>query len=401
MTKKELIDSLAEEILAKEERMNEIKKELPNISDLKIIESRKAEVHDLISKKDELVAKRNQAIKEMKEEIERGAKKLPTRKETTRMNKRQSYNLLMGLAMRRKQPTEEQMRAIDTSLTTTATEFVKATTSADGVNNGGVFIPTRLIFDLLREEDKLSPIVDDLVPTYVPGLVEFPIRTARTEAQKKLEGKKVNDAQWEFTKLKLETGTLQTQLPVTDELYAMTDYALGEYILNRLEKDLTKDWAKQIIYGDGTNIVKGLTNGLTAKKYAKGKELEAIENAIMALNEDYIDGAKLYVSRDFFYSVSFAKNSDGNYYINPINNPSGLSSFTNIPVRMDNTLKSGEFILGDVGEYYKLNMLQDMRFETQRDGLAGVTYYIVKQMASGAPYVNAFVYGQHDASLDK
>lgn len=401
MTFKELIDSYNEQLLAKEARMNEIKNELPSLTDVAEIDKRKAEVSNLVSERNDLTTKRDEAIMQMQKELEEGKKKLPERKENFRkMNRRESQNLLIGLALRGKKPTDEQIRALDVSLTTTANDFVKATASADGVNNGGVFIPTKILYDLLKEEDKLTPIMDDIAPTYVPGLTEYPIRVSRTEAQKKLEGKKVNDTQWEFIKLKLETGTLQSQLPVTDELYNMTDYALGDYIIQRLEKDLVLDWSKQIIYGDGTDMIKGLTTGLTPKKYAKKDALEAIENAVMGLSESYIAGAKLYIARDLFYSISFKKSDDGKYLINPINNPGGISSFTNIPVMVDHTLKPGEFVLGNVSEYFRLNMLQSMHFETARDALAGITRYVVRQSASGAPYDKAFVYYQHDASLD-
>lgn len=403
MTKKELIDSLAEEILAKEERMNEIKKELPNVSDLKVIGSRKAEVEDLISKRDELVAKRNQAIKEMKDEIEREAKNLPERKENfKKMNRRESQNFLIGLAMRGKRPTEEQVRALDTSLTTTAETFVKASSSSDGVNNGGIFIPTTILLDILREDKKLTPIMNDIVPTAVPGMVTYPYRASRTTGHNKAEGKGVADGQMEWASLSLVTGFLQSQIAITDEMTALTDIDFGAYIISQLEQDLTEDWSADVIYGAGaSNAIKGVTNGLTAQKYAKGKELVAIETAVKSLKGTYRRGAKLYLAQDVYDSIEFSKDSSGDYIITPINNPNGVDSFAHLPVEVDETLKDGEFILGNVARNYRFNALMNMRLESDRDATKHITRYICSQYAAAAPVPKAFVYGQHDASLDK
>lgn len=46
--------------------------------------------------------------------------------------------------------TEKESRALDTALTTTATTFVAPSGSADGVNNGGLFIPTDMNLSLLE-----------------------------------------------------------------------------------------------------------------------------------------------------------------------------------------------------------------------------------------------------------
>lgn len=403
MTLKELIDSYNEQLLAKETRMNEIKNELSSLTDVAEIDKRKAEVNTLISERNDLTTKREEAIMQMQKELEEGKKKLPERKENIReMNRRESQNFLIGLAVRGKKPTDEQMRALDVSLTTTANTFVKATSTVDGVNNGGIFIPTIILLDILREDKKLTPIMNDIIPTAVAGMVNYPYYVSRTTAKNKAEGKGVADGQMEWANLPLASGFLQTQIAITDEMIALTDMDFGAYIVSQLEQDLTEDWSSDVIYGAGaSNAIKGVTNGLTAKKYAKGAELKAIEDAVKSLKGTYRRGAKLYLAQDLYDSIEFSKDSRGDYIINPINNANGVNSFAHLPVEVDETLKDGEFLLGNVGRNYRFNALRNLTLETEREATKHITRYICSQFAAAAPVPNAFVYGQHDASLDK
>ena len=107
--------------------------------------------------------------------------------ELNRLSKRQTLCLSIGKQVRKKEFTAAEKRALGTALTTTATTFVEATELANGVNNAGVFIQTSLIFDLLREEGKLSPILEDVAFTDIKGLTSFPYRKSRDKAQYKAE----------------------------------------------------------------------------------------------------------------------------------------------------------------------------------------------------------------------
>ena len=77
--------------------------------------------------------------------------------------------------------TEKESRALDTALTTTATTFVAPSGSVDGVNNGGLFIPTDMNLSLLEHIGLVSPIFRDVSKTAVPGLTKFPYRSTITK----------------------------------------------------------------------------------------------------------------------------------------------------------------------------------------------------------------------------
>ena len=417
MNIREMIQNLNEAILAFEneenqikERLSQIKTELAN-ADEKAIEERTSEVENLekrskeiCSLKEEKVKERDSLIEKEKSETEKAnqeIQEIAQRKENQKMlTKRESQLTLLGIMLRdqKKKPftmEEFKERALDTSLTTKATTFVQATANADGVNNGGKLIATRLVLDLLREDGALTPILNDVAPTFIKGAVAVPYRATRTKAQAKAEGSEVADAQWEWATLDLAIGKLQTQLVVTDELADMTEFDIGEYVMSQLELDFAEDWSYDLIYGSGSsNHISGITNGLTYGTYSAGGELGAIETAIKGLGAKYRNGAKLYVAQDVYDGIVFAKDSNSDYLMNPINNNVGVASVAKVPVEVDTNLKNGEFVFGNVTRYYKVNMLQEMRFETQRSATEGTTTYVVSQRAGGKAVPNAFTCGK-------
>lgn len=309
-------------------------------------------------------------------------------------SKRGAISLLLGCAARKHSITDVQARALGTALTTTADTFVAATESVNGVNNGGIFIKTNILLDLLAEEKKLTPIMDAIIFKNVPGLLVFPYRESRGSAEAKAEGKGTGETPEKWAQLSLVAGYLQIKVPVTDELLDLTDFDFGTYLADQIVQDLSEDWSTDFIYGTGaSNHIAGITLGLTAKTYTAGKELATLEASIKSLKGKYRNGAVIYCAQDLFDTCRFAKNSDGDYIVPFFSNDS-ITVAGALPIKVDETLKDGEFIIGNVGRFYIVNLLNSIHLETKRDVDEGITTYVAKQHAAGKAVPNAFVYGK-------
>lgn len=313
------------------------------------------------------------------------------------LSKRSAIAMLFGHAARKTALSDVEKRAVDKALTTTAETFVAASTSVDGVNNGGIFIKTSILLDLLREDAKLTPIMNDILFTNVKGLTAYPYRASRGTANAKAEGKGTADDQMEWKNLELVKGYLQIKIPVTDELLDLTDFDFGQYLADQIAMDLAEDWSTDFIYGSGTsNHIAGITLGLTAKTYTAGKETAAIETAIKALTGKLRRGAKIYAAQDVFDNCRFAKDSNGDYIV-PFFSNDNITVAGTLSISVDETLKAGEFIVGNVSRNYKVNLLNPLHLEKDRDADAGVTTYIVKQHAAGKAIPGAFIYSKLSA----
>lgn len=388
------------------ERRTEISKRMSELRNLtndsqastEQLEEALTEVESLTQERDEInkeIIQRKASGTEENNPFE--APKTENRKEESTLNlsKREKLALAIGKQVRNKPFTEVEKRALGTALTTTATAYVVATGSADGVNNAGVFVATKPVLDLLKEEGKLSPILSDIVMTHVKGMTTFPYRKSRSSANYKEEGKDGTDGQMEWATLEGKKGYLQTIIVVTDEVQALADIDLGEYIVDQMLQDITEDWANELIYGTGTGTaVTGITKDAIGATYVKDKELEGITDALKKLTGQYRRGAKIYVAQDVYDVIRFARNSKGDYLYPLFNNQSGIYSLGETTIEVDENLKAGEFVIGNVAKYFKVNGLIPLRIETERKARGGCTEYVASQFAATAVVPNAFVYGK-------
>ena len=79
--------------------------------------------------------------------------------------------------------TEDEKRALGVALTTTATTYTAPSAGADGVNNGGLFIPETVSMEILKDVELESPFLRDIAKTYVRGLITFPYKKQGSGAE--------------------------------------------------------------------------------------------------------------------------------------------------------------------------------------------------------------------------
>lgn len=375
-------------------RLAEINKEidLPEVTEERA-NALKTEAQTLIDERNGLNAQVEELERQAHENLEREKEVNPTMEFT----KRQALCFLAGMNARKKtidSISDEEKRALDKALTTTATTYVAATSEVNGVNNGGLLIPSNILLDFLKEEGKLSPILNDIVFTHVKGLVVFPYRSSRTAANAKSEGSGTNKNQFQLAQLELAKGWLQIIIDVTDEVEALTDIDLGQYIMERISEDLSEDWAAKLIYGNGSNAVKGVAYGATStgiSSYTAGKELETVVKAVKLCRGSYRRGAKIYVAQDVFDAIAFAVDDNGNFKFPIVNGGVGVTSMAGLKVEVDENLNDGDVLVGNVSKYFKANMLIPMNLEKDRDINAHITTYVAAQFCASAPFPGAFV----------
>lgn len=319
------------------------------------------------------------------------------------LDKRSATALALGLTALDKKPSDAEKRALNAALTTTATEYLAPTAEKDGVNNAGVFISTDILLDLLREKQKLTPILNAVMFTSIKGLTVFPYRASRTKASYKAEGKGTGSASWEFKTLTGKTGWLQINIDVTEESIIMSAFDLGAYILAQIVVDLTYDWSEQIIYGDGAAAtssepahIAGVVYGATKQTVTAGKELDSILGQITdsnLINDLYVNGSVVYLSRKLYNKIRLTKDGDGNYVIPPLNNKQAVGAILDFDVQCDDTLHSGDYVFGNVGENFKANQNKSVAVEQDKDHNTHVYSYNVSVMCTTIPTPTAFVYG--------
>ena len=291
--------------------------------------------------------------------------------------------------------TEAEERALGVATTTTSETFVEATSSVDGINNGGVFIPQEVMLDILREEEFESPIYRDIVTTAIKGKVKFPYRISKTGAKTKAELSPTENENVQWGILSGVTGNYTDSIVITFEEEAMAIAEFTDYLISLIGESMRELLINDSIYGTGTNDhVYGLTHNAIDASYTASDDFRtALEDGIAKLPVKKRAGAKIYVASNIFDKITFTKNKNGDYIL-PVLNGGGLTKLSTFPVEMDVNLAEGDFVIGNLGKWYKANINKGMELGLDVSNKNRTKTYTTHMMVTAIPVPNSIVYGK-------
>ena len=398
----EEIRNLNLELESLKARKDAIKKQLTehrdSFTDMNKIEETRSEVKDIDAKITETQNKLTDAQTRAKELNQGEGIKMENREEK-KVDIRQAFakHILFESTHRADaRLNEAEMRALGVATTTTSETFVAPSSSADGINNGGVFIPQEVMLDILREEELESPIYRDIVTTAIKGKIKFPYRISKTGAKTKAELSPTENESVKWDILNGATGNYTDSIVLTFEEEAMAIDEFADYLISLIGESMRELLINDYIYGTGTNDhVKGITNGAINGEYASTVTdyREALEAGIKLLPAKKRAGAKIYVATDISDSVTFTKDKNGNYIL-PVLNGGGLTKMSSFPVEVDPNLSAGDFIIGNVSKNYKANINKQMELGLDVSNQKRIKTYTTHMMVTAVPVPNSFVYGK-------
>ena len=351
-----------------EARMSEIKTSVEKLDDEEEIKKLTDEVESLKEERKELKARvAREAITRKLEEGEVEAEEI--KKEENKMEEKK-FDLsskeyrnawakkLMGL--KEEKFTEDEKRALGDAVTTTATDFVASAADTQGINNGGLFIPTTVRDELLEIIAKQSPIFNDIRKLKVAGNVDLPYLYDADDGEWYAELTDTKNEGQEYRNLQLTGWELAKDIVITWKLEEMAVDSFIEFILEELSEKMGKALIKAVIYGNGSNKPTGVTNGLTPITTSENDTvIDKIIKTYKNLSKDARIGAKVYVSTDVNIDVISYKDKNGNYpYL------SGIPAVKGFSVEVDPYLDGNDMVGGNM-KYYILNEVASPRVDKE------------------------------------
>lgn len=292
---------------------------------------------------------------------------------------------------------KNEKRALGVAITTTSTTYTAPANEIDGVNNGGIFIPQNILYDLLELDEVDSPFLRDVAPTHIKGATIFPyvIEASNGTSKGKKETVASEDRSVKWGKLTLAQGNYPLTIEVTMELLAMTDEDFADYLLKDLGNEINLLLADEVLYGTGTdNRIAGVTIGAIqgTAAYKAGSEADAIKEGLLTLSKRARIGAKVYISRSMSLAMVFEKDNDGRYQF-PIYNNDGIKAIATVPVEVEEGLADGDFLIGNA-KNYKLNFVKETEIYPELHGKDRVIEYTAHLMVAGKAAPNKFYYNK-------
>lgn len=299
--------------------------------------------------------------------------------------------------------TEAEERALGVATTTTSLEFVQPNEAIDGINNGGLFIPTSVVYELLRDDEIVSTIYNDMNFTAIAGNIQFPYLVQKSAAKKKGELEESEDLSFEWSMITGKTGTYTATVAVTFEVEKMTPDSFIDYLVSLLKEAVREVMGIDLIYGKGEeNSVYGITHNAIQYEYsADTKIMEVIEVATSKIPKRKRAGAKIYMATDIYDAFIRTKNSNGDYMLPVLNYGETKITFLGREVLEDQLLIDGEFLIGNVKKNYKPNMIANMELTLDTTGKKRLKEYSAHAMMSAVPAPSSFIHGKKQATRSK
>lgn len=287
--------------------------------------------------------------------------------------------------------TEAEKRAVGDAITTTATTYVGADSTYNGINNGGLFIPTDVRLDILGLIEKISPFYRDVRKLAVAGNIDLPYMDSSDDAEWYAEGTDTKNEGIEFKKLSLTGHELAKNVVVTWKLEAMAVEAFITFITAEIANKMAKALVTGIIYGNGSGKATGAIYNLTP---TEGTDpIDTIVKTYKALSDDFRIGAKAYVSTNVNIDIVGYKDGNNNYpFIN------GVSATKLVTIEVDPFLADGDIIVGNPANYI-LNVVEDVTVVRETSVGGRKTIYGAYGVFDGKPRTGAFAKGSYEATV--
>lgn len=291
---------------------------------------------------------------------------------------------------------EVNYRTAGVAVTTTAPDYVAPTAEVDGVNNGGVFIPSSISMAIVNEMQKSSPFFAGIKTLNILGSVNFPYRKSGTGAKWYAEGTATEDESNEYAYLALSGYELANFNKITWKLENQSLGSFINYITSSLIQECGEALITAVLYGTGAggNSPTGATIGAlkttTAGYTDLIDEMTKAPSKLRTGRKNALRGARYFVASDVMESIIFAKDESGRYQFNALVAP---SSFGGYSLTVDENLEAGDFIFGNP-QNYVLNEQVPVGSQKTVDAKYRRNDYSAYGIYDGKPIPNCFVYGK-------
>lgn len=287
--------------------------------------------------------------------------------------------------------TEDEKRALGDAITTTATEFVASTGGTQGINNGGLFIPTSVREELMEMISKESPIFRDIRKLAVNGNVDLPYLFESDDANWYVEITQTANEGAEYKNLQLTGWELAKDVVITWKLEEMAVESFIAFIIDELYNKMGKALINAVIYGDGNQKPTGITYGLSPVTLGSNI-IDRILNTYGALDEEAMNGAKVYISTKANLEIIKTKDNNGSYLF-----LTGVPATSGFDIEIDPYLKNYDVVAGNMRNYI-LNENTPVRLDRESSVKGRKVTYGAYGIYDGKPKPNSFAVGRPPVS---
>ena len=271
--------------------------------------------------------------------------------------------------------------------------------------NTEVVIPKSVTKQIISVMKELHPILEDVTPTHIKGVVRYPIHKSvkAGDAKYYVENAETEEEENEFGELVLSGKELSKDIEVSWKLQAMAIDEFIPYLKTELGERMAAAKAKAFLNGTGnTTEPKGVITAIKAEastpqkvEYkSTGLTYKDVTTARGKLKSMYSSGAKIYANNATIWGeLANVTDGQGRPLFVPDPTGDGVGRVLGLVVKEEDALKDGEILIGNMGRGYKENIQEDMKLITDQNAKKRTTSFVGYEVHDGGPIdTGAFVY---------
>lgn len=261
--------------------------------------------------------------------------------------------------------------------------------------NTEVVIPETVVGGIIDTMKELHPILADVVPTRIKGVVKYAKRTAipAGDADYYDEGTETADEENTFGELVLNGKELSKSVTVSWKLQAMSIADFIPFIERELGERMGAAKAKAFVKGKGdAKYPQGVVTAIEAQDNkpqkvsykADGLTYKDITAAMAKIKSKYVSGAKIYANNTTVWNT-LANILDGQNrpLFVPDVTTGGVGRIFGMPVMEEDAMGDGEILIGNMAAGYKENISEDMKLVTEQHAKARKTDFVGYEVHDG------------------
>lgn len=243
--------------------------------------------------------------------------------------------------------------------------------------NTEVVIPATVVDGIIDTMKELHPILADVIPTRIKGVVKYAKRTAipAGDADYYDEGTETADEENTFGELTLNGKELSKSVTVSWKLQAMSVEDFIPFIERELGDRMGAAKARAFVRGKGdAKYPQGVVTAIEAQDNkpqkvsykADGLTYKDITAAMGKIKSGYTNGAKVYANNTTVWGVlANVMDGEGRPIFIPDVTAGGVGRIFGLPVMEEDAMGDGEILIGNMGAGYKENISEDMKLVTE------------------------------------
>ena len=198
-----------------------------------------------------------------------------------------------------------------------------AEVEGSGITQQGNTIPKHLMEQIIKKVFEISEVANECAKVNAKGEVTFFVEGVDVFAKMLAENEEIAEEDLgKFTTVSLKDKRMGTMCVVTKNLLLNSPIVSEAYIVEKLATRIARQLERQVLKADGSgaNMSRGILVNPAEENIVNGEavgviSIDEIQEMVVSLKPQFLNGAKFYMNRATFGKVSKLKDGQGNYFL--------------------------------------------------------------------------------------